>query len=436
MAAFLQSRFFIGANIVLLFFLLCFSINRDIQFEKQYTSDLRNRVVGARLQKDGKAPYFYKWKKEDGLRYFDRENKNTTIVSNITASPVFHDLLIPVCELPQRSISIIWFCMQYFILALITFLFIRISTNNLQKTAILNVAVLFTYTDAWQANISAGQAYFLLAMLFALVIYFLYKSTENKRYQIPAGLCAALLILCKPTAIILFLPFCIRLKKHFKFLLYTSSIVLLYSVFVLFNKNEARFWIAYKQSLTEHVKLHQHLTPLLVNAEALPEIKELEGYHLGKATGLKHTAIHSENGNVFILINAVMHKKISVAYLTGLFCIVVIFLMAAFIRKNMYAEINLQETVLLAFLLYLLTEFFSPVYRHQYYTVQFLPLLFTSMLNLKKLTEPVSILIAAGLVLNITNIAAIPMQHTLGEFCWMLAFALIIFSKNQLKHTT
>jgi hypothetical protein len=68
--------------------------------------------------------------------------------------------------------------------------------------------------------------------------------------------------------------------------------------------------------------------------------------------------------------------------------------------------------------------------------VQFLPLLFTSILYLKKIIEPVSILIAAGLVLNITNIAAIPMQHTLGEFCWMLAFVLIIFSKNQLKHTT
>ena len=58
-------------NLIVLAVLLTHSIYRDIQLEKQYPSDLRNRVVGARLQKDGKDPYFYKWKKEDGFRYID-----------------------------------------------------------------------------------------------------------------------------------------------------------------------------------------------------------------------------------------------------------------------------------------------------------------------------------------------------------------------------
>ena len=54
--------------------LLAHSIYRDIQLEKQYNDDLRNRVVGSRLQKDGKLPYTYYYKSGDDLRYFDIYN--------------------------------------------------------------------------------------------------------------------------------------------------------------------------------------------------------------------------------------------------------------------------------------------------------------------------------------------------------------------------
>src|SRR6187549_2846741 len=88
-------------NYIILLSLLTHCIYRDIQLSKQNTGDLRNRVVGARLQKDGKDPYFYKWKKEDGFRYFDPANQGPLAVSNITATPFFHDLLFPVCNWPQ-----------------------------------------------------------------------------------------------------------------------------------------------------------------------------------------------------------------------------------------------------------------------------------------------------------------------------------------------
>ena len=40
-------------NLLILSGILTHSIQRDIELEKQYASDLRNRVVGARIQKDG-----------------------------------------------------------------------------------------------------------------------------------------------------------------------------------------------------------------------------------------------------------------------------------------------------------------------------------------------------------------------------------------------
>ncbi|MEJ0082702.1 MAG: hypothetical protein WDM78_17515 [Puia sp.] len=70
---------------------------RDIQIEKKYTIDLRNRIVGARLQKDGRPPYFYKWKPNDGLRYYDPNQTDTTYANAATASPFFSPFIIPHC---------------------------------------------------------------------------------------------------------------------------------------------------------------------------------------------------------------------------------------------------------------------------------------------------------------------------------------------------
>src|SRR5215467_6462451 len=95
------------------------SIIRDITLEKQYPGDLRNRVVAARLQKDGRLPYFYKWKKGDSERYLDPLNTGDIKVSNITASPFFHELLFPICDFNQRTISIIWLWTQYALLIII-----------------------------------------------------------------------------------------------------------------------------------------------------------------------------------------------------------------------------------------------------------------------------------------------------------------------------
>src|SRR5580692_4577641 len=109
-----------------------FCIWRDVQIEKQYTIDLRNRVIGARLQKDGKLPYFFKWQPSDGLRYYDPNNFDITYGNTITASPFFHHLLYPIADLPQRKISQIWLVFEYVIFISIV-LFAFSFTKNLRQ---------------------------------------------------------------------------------------------------------------------------------------------------------------------------------------------------------------------------------------------------------------------------------------------------------------
>ncbi|MDP9042728.1 MAG: hypothetical protein M3N30_12170, partial [Bacteroidota bacterium] len=65
---FLRKKFLLP-DVILLMAILTHSVIRDVMYDKQYPGDLRNRIVGARLQKDGKLPYHYHWQESDGIRY-------------------------------------------------------------------------------------------------------------------------------------------------------------------------------------------------------------------------------------------------------------------------------------------------------------------------------------------------------------------------------
>ena len=160
-------------NIILLFIILTHSVIRDVRLEQQYTGDLRNRIVGARLQKDGRLPYFYYWQTKDGIRYFDPINFNQSAESpsSITASPFFHQLFYPVCDLDQWTLSKCWFLFQYVLLMAMIWIACRMTQEtSLPLWLIINTGVLFTTTEAWKSIIVNGQIYFFYAFLMFCII--------------------------------------------------------------------------------------------------------------------------------------------------------------------------------------------------------------------------------------------------------------------------
>ena len=128
--------------------LLTIAFIRDLGYEKLYPGDLRNRVVGARLIHDGQSPYFYKWKPQDGMRYYDPESFTNSIISNTTASPFLHTLVLPFCNLSQRTISRWWLFGQYAILIFMALLACRYA-QGIAKSATLLITAVFPYTDGW-----------------------------------------------------------------------------------------------------------------------------------------------------------------------------------------------------------------------------------------------------------------------------------------------
>ncbi len=422
-------------NGIFLIALLSHSIYRDINLEKQYTVDLRNRVVGSRLEKDGKLPYNYNFQPADGLRYFDFQNLNndTSGISNITASPFFHELLFPICNLKEATISKIWLWLQYFLLACMIFMFSTLTRDRKEKLLVLNLGIIFTSTEAWKSLIKCGQLYLVVAFLICCIITGL---LSNKKSGIVlAGICAMAFVLIRPFGIVVFIPFLIQYKKNLLFLTVSFSGLIIYSLFVVSDPYEKSLYLNYTSRMKMHVLFHQNA---LTNLPKVPVInnvyaRNLEGIDFEEVDRQinKHPIkVYSENGNIFIMYYYITHKKIPLIWLfvsTG--GIILLLSVLFYFHFNKYPP-QIIQIILFGFTLYMIVELFSPITRHQYNTVQWFPLVTTGILLLPGWNNRIFLLLVAGLVLNIINFPWLPMRHTLGEFCWLTGMIMFIFSSR------
>jgi hypothetical protein len=422
-------------NVFILLIILAHSVFRDAQLEKQYTGDLRNRIVGARLQKDGRLPYFYYWQAKDGIRYFDPNNTNRSVEtpSAITATPFFHQLLYPICDLDQWTLSKLWFVFQYLLLAAMTWIACRTTNEGHTQWLMVNAAVLFTTTEAWKSIIENGQIYLFYAFLMLCIISGLLSN--KKTWKLVAGAVMAIWILNRPIGIIVVLPVLLLYKQQKFFLFAMMTGLALYGLFVLSSAFEKSLWQNYVEGIRMQVKLHQDAGPKASpTPRMLPEDRKLEGIDFNKVDKniLEHPiTVYSENGNFFVLYRMLIHKKIPLGWLNALSLFTTAALMAFFYLT--YEKKNLEplQVLIFAFTLYMIIEIFSPVYRHQYNTVQWFTLVLFALMIPMTWRNPVLLLLALGLLLNIVNFTWLPMRHSIGEMAWLSAFLLISFSQIQ-----
>jgi hypothetical protein len=432
-------------NGILLAIVLTHSVFRDILFEKEYPCDLRNRVVGARLQKDGKLPYHYHWQIADGMRYYNQQEDQwvssngrrqeiipqDSDVSKITASPFFHELLYPICDLPQRTISRIWFWGQYIFLACMIGMISGLTKDNRERWLLLNIGILFTTTEAWKASISAGQLYLTEAFLMCCILTSLVKKTKNR--MIIGGICATIFVLTRPIGFVLFIPFVFYYKNFLPFLLTSLIGFISYGLFVFATPAETAIYKDYLSGMKMHVQLHQDADNGLPPAHITEESKfpNIEGFDIAETERLPvmyPIKIYSENGNIFVIYYRIFHKKLPLyILLTGMFVTVGTLVILFFLHSRKYTPQVLQ-ILIFGLSLYMIVEIFNPIYRHQYNTVQWFPLVLAGFLPLPDWKNRIFIFLLLGLLLNIININWLPMRHTMGEFCWLTGLLFLVFS--------
>lgn len=418
---------------------VCWCIYRDIKIEKQYTGDLVDRIVGARLQQDGISPYFYHWKVSDGMRYYDPGNNSTTTkINDITASPFFHQLLYPISNFHQRTISKIWLVLEYLALFIMAVIALQFTKTKSQRWAVLFVMVSFLYTYAWENNIERGQMYLFIAFLAMLFYFFInLKSLPAAAF---AGIVGISLILIKPTTLLFLFPFLFLLKRYtfkYKGVFLLSSFIVL--IFAFGNSKSRLYWTDYSVSINEQIRDHQKLGPTLQFNTPIVEYGKWEGWdtlQIQKDAQKFPYKKSGEFGNVVNFINLGLHVKTPIWVLSAL-CIIFITLLGLLFIKKFYGTIQLDtfSIAIIGFCMYMASDIFSPLYRHSYNAGQWIfPLLLLATRYLPSSFKKIFIIaIIAGLFLNSLSLRIIPMQNTLGEYIIYASVLGILFtSKPQL----
>ena len=431
-------------SLSLIFLTLCmmafvYAVYRDIRVvSPRYGSDLRNRVVGARLIKDGRSPYFYKWDKRDGVRYYDPDNDDPDKcelgkLSVITATPFFHQLLVPIAEWPQLRIFHIWLVLEYICWFGMTLSFFLLARTPVQKSMVLVVAISFLFTEAWYIHILYGQNYILIPFL-ATLFYLLVNNNKNRLMAGAAGFIAMMLILVRPNALLFFLPFLFLCKTYTRSYLIVLAIpILLLTAWTVLDKNEYGLWKDYKGAVADHTAAHFHEQPYIHSAKP-PSFFDWEGVDLEKMSQPVILKGENEKSNFFLLFKKFYKPGLGLLTLQALSLCLMLGLMGAFFLRHRGAgEYLLSQVAILGYCLYMISDLFSPITRWQYYTVQWLfPLLLAAAVYEHRDKWPFRLLLT-GLILNIINISLIGIEHSLGEYLMLAALIMLSFSRKPLK---
>ena len=423
------------AAISVIILLLMGSIIRDLQLIKFFPGDMRNRIVGARLQKDHKSPYFYRWQLGDGARYYNPYGFDSFAASPSTASPFYHLLLYPLTEYPQITINKIWLVLQYTFWSICVCICLKMSCTLFQKTGVLIAATVFLFTEGWISLIYFGQLYLIVPFL---GITFLYCIRNNNRpvYITIAGIIFIIAVLIRPNFILFFLPFLLLHKKYslkYKLLFFTPAIILL--ACILSSSAQRNLWKDYKRNIDEQIKISYTGNPTMQINAADPHYMIFEGidmYEIQKKNSRLITD-NWQNVSFFLLVRDIFHTKLSVQMLIGLFFLLALVMCSGYYFYNQTKNWNIYSLALLGFCLYMLCDIFSPIPRYQYYAVQWLfPLLVAATIFTPRFWK-LYVLLALALLLNIINSPFIKMEHTIGEYLFLISFFCLTLSYTRLK---
>lgn len=411
---------------------MAFCIYRDTRLEQQHPGDLRNRVLGARLQKDGISPYFYGWDSTQPFRYYDPTGYDFMAASNITASPFFHQLLYPIADIPQRSFSKIWLSIQY--IAWISMLGIAVSlvSSRRQRLLIVATAILFLFTRFWSDTVFKGQNYFVAAWFCFAFIALLYKSASRWSLFI-AGIIAAILLLLRPTLIFFLIPFLFLWKQWpLRSRLWCLAGGLLMLALALSSSQSRYYWQEYRSALSEHVKLHQRLQPTTGHKTPFNHRLDYEGWKMDEADSAARAYPYKASGessNIFVWYKQLFHQRMPVKWMMAGSLTVIAFLLLFYYRRiALIHGFTVVQAGLLGICLYMISDYFSPIHRFTYNGVPWLAALLTIGWYMRLPAFLYGLLLSGLLLLSIPW-HIVPMQDSIGEYLLLFTILLIATKK-------
>src|SRR5262249_36056737 len=142
--------------------------------------------------------------------------------------------------------------------------------------------------------------------------------------------------------------------------------------------------------------------------------------------------IYSENGNVFVLYRQLFGRHMPIVLLAAFGLAVVSMVLWVFVaaKRLRYWNPEPAQIALIGFCLYMISDFFSPIYRHAYYGVQWImPLLLAASLYRRRHNWIYGGLLTC-LLLNVIHLPFLRMGNTIGEYGFLFGLLMIGFAQG------
>jgi hypothetical protein len=410
------------------------------------TGDLRNRVVGARLMKDGKLPYYYHYYPGEPLRYVIERTIDTSHrrrVNNVTAPPSFHRLIMPIAEHTEHDIERGFFLLFYGMLAIMAIMVWR-ESRNLLLTLLFFVPFLFS--DGWWHHISLEQYYFLFGFLFFITGYLLWK-----KQLFWAGVVFAVLVILRLNSAVFMLPFLIYFRKFKKFIAVTLACIGLYAAIAFSLPFERANWVEYFSSLKETADIHMFKKPRENRTLQLdlPEFFEGENFmELQRKGAEENIWVNPETTNVVFASRKLLHWTPSMRMLQVFFGVSVLAILLILVRKKNPlifvgentnkggnplkegASVATEPIILTGLLFYFLSNFFSPFAVPPYQMPQWMAVAGLLIMFGAKVPRWVFALFLFAILCLCRYVPNVPGKHMLPEIIFLITtFAAIIWGK-------
>lgn len=402
--------------------------------------DLRSRVVGARHIKDGHSPYFTIWYPGDSLRYFsgmyvDSPRVRETEIANLTASPAVLRGMTLFADHDQYQIDWGVFIVFYLFFLISVALALYYSPPGRRLLSLI-LLIPFVITDGWIYHFYQVQQYILYGFLITLVSVLLLRQR-----QWAAGICMALVFVCRLNTVLLAVPFLLAFISYRKFLITAMAGVLLYASFAFFNPLEKKLWQDYFASLKVH-QAHQMIqnTPAIEgNLYVYPLLPHnFEGTDYVKLDSLwqrENVVINKESSNFKNVYEVITGKYPSVAALQIMLALSVLVIMALLMvqkRRRNEMTIPVHKLVLTGLLCYFLSNFFSTVSTAPYHLPQWWSVAVVFAICSAIVPRISIILFLAGIFINIHYLPDFRGKHFLAELFLLLSvFSALVLPQRE-----
>ncbi len=352
--------------------------------------DLRNRVVGTRVQLDGKDPYFFKWDQSTPEKYVDaRDFYYDLPVSRLTVPPNVLTLHAPFAGIPYKTQQILWAIMQWILLLISIILLSNIANSIIKKKIIWIIGLLIIASSFfWRLHIDKGQIYILF--LFMIILsYWLVKKKDN---YILSGFILGLTASFRPPVILMGIPYLI--KRKWKFILSGLIGMIISFVSSLFIAPFS-IWKSYFNSMEFHEKFH-----LLI-------IRPTYGfYNKIVVDGIKNAIFSAnlqiEDSSIQDILRIFFHLKVK-ALILEISLLVCILVLIVFLWKRIVKTESNTLLFYVGLIFVIISSFFLPAARLSYMNIYWLPplsLIVIKTNDIKNILKPELVFVIAGIALN------------------------------------